>query len=84
MKTLLRALEIRSTTLQNTNALGEVNGIFKANMEQVSLALEFFMDLLTNILNVLTPFIEPLRSLALVFYRLFVAQWKASMAFSAS
>lgn len=49
--------------IENTNALDEVNGIFKANMEQVSLALEFFMDLLSNILNVLTPFIEPLMEL---------------------
>ena len=49
--------------IENTNALDEVNSIFKANMEQVSLALEFFMDLLSNILNVLTPFIEPLMEL---------------------
>lgn len=49
--------------IENTSALDEVNGIFKANMEQVSLALEFFMDLLSNILNVLTPFIEPLMEL---------------------
>lgn len=49
--------------IENTNALDEVNSIFKANMEQMSLALEFFMDLLSNILNVLTPFIEPLMEL---------------------
>lgn len=49
--------------IENTNALDEVNRIFKANMEQISLTLEFFMDLLTNILNVLTPFIEPLMEL---------------------
>lgn len=49
--------------IENTNALDEVNRIFKANMEQISLTLEFFMDLLTNILNALTPFIEPLMEL---------------------
>lgn len=49
--------------IENTNALDEVNSIFKANMEQISLTLEFFMDLLSNILNVLTPFIEPLMEL---------------------
>ena len=49
--------------IENTSALDEVNGIFKANMEQISLTLEFFMDLLSNILNVLTPFIEPLMEL---------------------
>lgn len=50
--------------IENTNALDEVNQIFKANMEQVSLALEFFMDLLTNIINALSPFVEPLMELA--------------------
>lgn len=49
--------------IENTNALNEVNSIFKANMEQISLTLEFFMDLLSNILNALTPFIEPLMEL---------------------
>ena len=44
--------------IENTNALDEVNRIFKANVEQISLTLEFFMDLLTNILNALTPFME--------------------------